>query len=473
MKLQQCFSYCYELLFHVSFDQMSHQYKLFNTELYKFKDQKDEILSLLIQNQIIPYTNSYSIHELNTVILICRAYVYDIFFKDYCKAMEDCQQILSTPNLYTPITTCLALYRRARLYYNQEMYLEAKSDLEQCLSFCHNKFSFAFNNLANICKDYIVDWDEALHYYDMAVLLSPLESVFVRNRGFLYETMQKYDNAIADYEESIRIDPTDAQAYFRKAHYLDVKQGNKIESIPFYNKSIELDPLDHNSYNNIANILKDYLHDHNKALQCYNKTIELNPSESMYYTNRALLYQSLNENDKALQDYHEAIKVQPEDFTCHFKLGYLLADKLHKPLESLQHYTICIKIYKKLAKEKSNKVQTRDAKINVAAALNNRSIGMASIFPLQICYTKQYNDLNLAIRLDTSDIYLRNRASTLVFGFDEHYLSLRDYSSSFSMGDADVFSLLQSVCIEAKYDHEPLTNCLELYDRLGIIQEFL
>ena len=61
------------------------------------------------------------------------------------------------------------------------------------------------------------------------------------NRGYIYEQKGDYDRAIADYNESIRLDPIYALAYRNRAS-LYIKKGDYNRAMADLNEAIRLDP---------------------------------------------------------------------------------------------------------------------------------------------------------------------------------------------------------------------------------------
>ena len=73
-------------------------------------------------------------------------------------------------------------------------------------------------------------YDEAIADFDEAIQLDPKLMVARRNRGSAYENTQKYDKAIADYDEAIRLDHADPFTY--------VLRGGTWERLQEFGKAI-------------------------------------------------------------------------------------------------------------------------------------------------------------------------------------------------------------------------------------------
>jgi Flp pilus assembly protein TadD len=81
--------------------------------------------------------------------------------------------------------------------------------------------------------------------------------------------MRKYDEAIEDFSQAIRLHPTAAAYFCRGAAYKDKKEFHK--AIEDYSQAIRLDPEDAYAHGNLAWLLatcpKDSLRDGNKAIE--------------------------------------------------------------------------------------------------------------------------------------------------------------------------------------------------------------
>lgn len=81
-------------------------------------------------------------------------------------------------------------------------------------------------------------------------------------------------------------------------------QGKFDEAIAEFNKAIEINPNDAQAYNNRG---EAYFHkgNYDQAISDSNKAIELDPNSDQAYANRALAYHSKGEYDMAWEDVHK------------------------------------------------------------------------------------------------------------------------------------------------------------------------
>lgn len=131
--------------------------------------------------------------------------------------------------------------------------------------------------------------DEAFRLYTKAIEsgdLSPRDqAVALTNRGRLHLAKDDFDNAIADYSETIRLAPDIADAYFYRA-YAQFRKGAP-----------------------------------DQAFADYSEAIRVEPAHSAAYSERGNLYLRKGELDHAIADYTESIRLGPDDELDYFGRG--------------------------------------------------------------------------------------------------------------------------------------------------------
>ena len=82
-------------------------------------------------------------------------------------------------------------------------------------------------------------YDEALADFNRAIELDPTFSAAFSNRGITYHTLQRYDDALADYTRAIELDPTKASAYLNIGA-LYGRQEMFLVALPYFERAAEL-----------------------------------------------------------------------------------------------------------------------------------------------------------------------------------------------------------------------------------------
>ena len=142
------------------------------------------------------------------------------------------------------------------------------------------------------------DWDKAIAAFKRAAQLdekyAPNLASALQQRATVYVSQGKFQEAIADYSEALKVKAKDPDIFERRA-YAEIQ-------------------------------LKDY----DKALHDYNEAIKLSPEEPKYYQVRAFIYQTKSDFKAALADVDKTLKLDPNNQDAQQRKKFLEA-KLHAP----------------------------------------------------------------------------------------------------------------------------------------------
>jgi tetratricopeptide (TPR) repeat protein len=130
---------------------------------------------------------------------------------------------------------------------------------------------------------------------------------------------KNYNEAIADFNKVLEIDPNNKIAYFNRARAKS-GLGDSKGSIEDNNKVIELDPSYSMAYNNRGwdnFLLKNYI----EALKDFNNAIELEPRNAVAYDSRQETKFALNDFAGCMEDCNMAISLNPKLANSYFFRG--------------------------------------------------------------------------------------------------------------------------------------------------------
>ena len=140
------------------------------------------------------------------------------------------------------------------------------------------------------------DWDKAINAFKRASQLdqryAPNLASALQQRASVYVSQQKFQEAIVDYSEALKVKSNDPDIFERRA-YAEMQ-------------------------------LKDY----DKALHDYNEAIKLSPEEPKYYQVRAFIHQTKNDLKAAMADVDKTLKLDPNNQDAQQRKRFLDA-KLH------------------------------------------------------------------------------------------------------------------------------------------------
>jgi tetratricopeptide (TPR) repeat protein len=119
-----------------------------------------------------------------------------------------------------------------------------------------------------------LDW--AIEHYTGEIAAKPTSSTAWSQRGLVWHELRKYDKAIADFSEAIRLDPRSAHLTSRGTTWLAKKE-------------------------------------YDKATTDLSEAIRLDPKSGRAYCHRGAAWLDVKEHNKAIADFSEAIRFDAGD----------------------------------------------------------------------------------------------------------------------------------------------------------------
>src|SRR5437870_6710669 len=125
------------------------------------------------------------------------------------------------------------------------------------------------------------DWDKAVELLRKATAMDhkyadELSAVYQR-RGYADASEQKYQDAITEYGDALKLTPQDVRIYEQRA-------------------AVEMK-----------------IQDYDKALADYSEVIKLKPNEARYYNYRAYIYELRNDLKNSMADTEKVLKIDPNN----------------------------------------------------------------------------------------------------------------------------------------------------------------
>jgi len=142
----------------------------------------------------------------------------------------------------------------------------------------------------------------------------------------------KFDEAIAKYQEALKIDPNSGTAIFEIA-YSNYQNGKPDVAIPFLEKLIKIDPTSAEAFDMLGNIYDDRKV-YDKALDYYKQGLKADPDYQRLHFNLSIFYQRQKLYPEAEQAAIKAIKLNPGHASSH-RAYALAAFNLNKRAASL------------------------------------------------------------------------------------------------------------------------------------------
>jgi tetratricopeptide (TPR) repeat protein len=170
------------------------------------------------------------------------------------------------------------------------------------------------------------DYEKAIADFTESIRLNPnragIDGTY-RARGYAYIDKGDRDKAIADFTESIRLNPSDTATYNARG-VIYAHKGEYDKAIADFTEAIRVDPNYAQGYKNRGTAYYSK-HDNDKAIADYTEAIRLKPDDAEAYINRGNTYYLKHDNDKAIADFSEAIRLNPKHAEGYAKLARILA----------------------------------------------------------------------------------------------------------------------------------------------------
>lgn len=124
------------------------------------------------------------------------------------------------------------------------------------------------------------------------------------DKGLAYLDRKMYDDAIAEFNKAIEINPQYSDAYYNRG-FSNAKRGNLDQAIVDYTKAIGFNPNDADTYFN-RGLAYHKKNQFDQAIADYSRSIKLSPNVADTYYNRALDYYLKRDYDSSWDDVHTA-----------------------------------------------------------------------------------------------------------------------------------------------------------------------
>lgn len=157
-------------------------------------------------------------------------------------------------------------------------------------------------NSKAITYDMMGRHEEAITNYDNAIKLDPTNDTYYNNKGFSALMGGQTDEAIFAFKEAIGINFSNKTAHANLGYAYGLKGLNELALNEFKLASDEA-----SAYNNLGYI---YFKNDNMAgaVGAYDNALRINPGMLSAYYNRGRAYELLGDADKAIQSYQEFLK---------------------------------------------------------------------------------------------------------------------------------------------------------------------
>ena len=195
-------------------------------------------------------------------------------------------------------------------------------------------------------------YEEALADYNEAIRIDPQDALAYYNRGTTKGALDRHQEAIHDFDQAIRLKPQEALAYDNRGTAKGTL-GQLQEAIDDFDQAISLNPQHVTAYYN-RGTAKGRLGRFQEAIDDFDQAIRINPKSALAYNNRGNAKSALGRQEEAIVDYSEAIRLKPHHASPYYNRG-IAKGALGRYEEAIADYSEAIRLNPKNAKAYCNR----------------------------------------------------------------------------------------------------------------------
>jgi tetratricopeptide (TPR) repeat protein len=168
-------------------------------------------------------------------------------------------------------------------------------------------------------------FDQAIAEFQATIELNPDDAEARYNLGLAYQKQDKLDEAAAAYQEALQLDPDMAEVHNNLGLIYD-DQGKPDQAIAEYQEAIRIDPDDDTAHYNLGLFYYEQ-GQLDQAIAEYKETVRVNPDNADAHYNMGRAYYEQGKLDEAVVAWKESIRIEPADSMAHNNVGRVYFDQ--------------------------------------------------------------------------------------------------------------------------------------------------
>ncbi len=165
-------------------------------------------------------------------------------------------------------------------------------------------------------------WKNNIVFWSHVIAQVPTQfPLAYNNRGIAYEDQGRLNDALADFNKALAVNPSYADAYYNRGKALDA-MGDSDAAIADFNKVLDLNPGNYFACNNLG-VLYGKAGSYGNAMEYFNRAVAINPQYAESYFNRGLTSFFAGRDDDALEDFNRTIALKSDFIPAYYKRAAL------------------------------------------------------------------------------------------------------------------------------------------------------
>ena len=178
-------------------------------------------------------------------------------------------------------------------------------------------------------------WKNSIALFSHTHAVTAKSYLVHNNLGSALNELGKYDEAIAHYNEALRLRPNFAEPHYNLGTAL-AQQGKLKEAISHYTEALRIEPGYAEACNNLGEVLRQ-LERYDEAIFYYSKALQLKPDYPEVHNNLGSALAQQGELKKAMAHFSEALRLQPDYAAAHSNLALALV-RQERLEEAVAHF---------------------------------------------------------------------------------------------------------------------------------------